>query len=184
MYKTQMKVQKLLCFLAIIVSVALFIYSLGIMTDLFAALYQAQSVAGANMYYSMQGFNRALTMVSIGLLLLAVLLMITNTHVRRRYYIGNYVAIGLYAVASVAISVWGHIQIEAYKALFLQVDFEALRKIADQGTTKYTRSTFWFDLHYVVFGLILLASVLLIVNAAWKIKLMKEEAALLDGAKG
>ena len=48
--------------------------------------------------------------------------------------------------------------------------------------TKYTESTFWFDIHYAVFGICLAEVALLIGNAVWKIRLMKAEAELL--AKG
>lgn len=190
MYKRQMKLQKLLCFLTIIVSVAIFIYSLGIITDLYDSLYmtmrnpnnlQQTSVPGSFVYYEMQGFNQQLMMAGIGLLLLSLLLMLTNTHVRRRYYIGNYVSVGLYAAAAVGVSAWGHMQIEYFKAKFLQVDFEALRAHADQWKTLYTESTFWFDLHYLLFGLLLVVAGLLVANVFWKVSLMKQEAALLAG---
>ena len=39
MYKKQLTVQRVLCLAAIVVSVVLFLYSLGIMTDLYDALY-------------------------------------------------------------------------------------------------------------------------------------------------
>lgn len=190
MYKRQMKLQKLLCFLTIIVSVAVFIYSLGIITDLYDSLYmtmrnpnnlQQTSVPGSFVYYEMQPFNQQLMMAGIGLLLLSLLLLLTNTHVRRRYYIGNYVSVGLYVAAALGVCVWGHMQIEYFKAKFLQVDFEALRAHADQWKTLYTESTFWFDLHYLLFGLLLVVAVLLVANVFWKVSLMKQEAALLAG---
>ena len=46
--------------------------------------------------------------------------------------------------------------------------------------TLYTESTFWFDLHYLVFGLMILVSVLLVLNAVWKMQLMKDEAKLIE----
>ena len=81
----------------------------------------------------------------IGLILMSCLLFITNTHSRRKYYIGNYVAIGVNAVATVAAALWAHGQIAAYKAQYLStVDFEQLeRRLSRAGT--YTDSTFWFD---------------------------------------
>ena len=39
MYKRQMKLQKILCLLAIAASALVFIYSLGLMTDLYDSLY-------------------------------------------------------------------------------------------------------------------------------------------------
>lgn len=193
MYKKQMTLQKILCLTAVIVSVIVFLYSLGIMTDLYDSLYDTMrntndltktDVPGSIVYYNMQEFNRYFLVYSIGLILLAVFLHVTNTHCRRKYYIGNYIAIALFAVASVAISVFGHTYIEIFKAQFLQVDFAALREHADLWGTLYTESTFWFDIHYAVFGLLILEAVLLVANAIWKISLMKEEQRLIDAGKG
>ena len=192
MYKKQMKAQKIICLAAIIISAAVFIYSLGIMTDLYDTLYSTMrnpsdhlktDVTGSIVYYNMQDFNSAFLKASIVLLLLGVLLFITNTNIRRRYYIGNYISVGLYAAASAVLSVWAHSQIEIYKAQFLQVDFETLREHADMWGTAYTESTFWFDIHYAVFGLLLLAAAALVANAIWKTKLMKEEKALIGQGK-
>ena len=190
MYKKQMTAQKILCLAAIIVSGILFLYSLGIMTDLYDSLYTTMrnpnninqtSVEGSQIYYYMQDFNNTLLMCGIGLILLAVLLYITNTHIRRRYYIGNFFSIGLFTAASIVISCYGHTYIEFYKAWYLaNLDFAALKEFSEMWGTLYTESTTWFDLHYLVFGLILLVSVLLVINAVWKVRLMKDEAKLVE----
>lgn len=190
MYKRQMRVEKILCFLAVAVSAAVFIYSLGIMTDLYDSLYMTMrnpndltktSVSGSIVYYTMQGFTQMLMLSGIGLILLSVLLFLTNTHVRRKYYVGNFVSVGLWAAAAVFVSVWGHFQINYYKSQFLQLDFEALRVHADMWKTLYTESTFWFDVHYVLFGLLIAAAAALVGNLVWKVNLMKQEEALLSG---
>lgn len=193
MYKKQMTLQKIVCLLAIIASALVFIYSLGVMTDLYDSLYSTMTdpsdltkttVPGSIVYYDMQGFNDAFMKAGIGLILLSCLLFLTNTQVRRKYYIGNYTATALQVIANVAVAVWAHIQLEAYKAQFLQIDFEALAKHAKRWKTLYTESTFWFDAHYAVFAVLLVVSVLLVVNAVWKSSLMKAEKALIDAGKG
>lgn len=193
MYKKQVKLQKLLCLALLIISALIFIYSLGIMTDLYDALYSTirsasnldrSTVTGSRVYYDMQDFNKLFLKLSIGMILLCVVLFITNTHNRRKYYIGNYCAIGLVAAGGVGLTVWAHGQIEAYKAQFLQINFEELAAHATKRKTLYTESTFWFDIHYVLFALLLIGVVLLIANAVWKCKLMKEEQALITSGKG
>lgn len=190
MYKKQVSLQKILCFIAVGVSAAIFIYSLGIITDLYDALYSTMrnpndlfqtSVSGSFVYYEMQGFNQNLLMYGIGMILLALLLFITNTHVRRKYYIGNYVASGAWAAAGIGGAIWAHGQIEYFKAKFLQVDFAALKEHSTIFKSAYTESTFWFDVHYLIFALVILVAVALIANVCWKISLMKQEAALLAG---
>ncbi len=191
MYKKQLTLQKILCLLAIISSAIIFLYALGIMTDLYDTLYSTMrnpadltqtDVPGSIVYYNMQGFNAYFLKCSIVLILLACLLFVTNTHVRRRYYVGNYVAIAAYTVANFYIAFDAHRYIELFKARFLAIDFEALRAHADLWKTAYTESTFWFDVHYAVFAVSLLISVGLVLSAVWKLRLMKEEKALI--AKG
>lgn len=188
MYKKQMTLQRYLCLAALIISAVVFIYSLGIMTDLYDSLYGTYrrgktTISGAEVYMDMQGFNKLFLRGSIGLILLSVLLFVTSTHSRRRYYVGNYAAVGLFSAASIAFTVWAHGQIEAFKAQFLTIDFAKLLTHATSRKTLYTESTFWFDIHYLVFGLLLVGVVLLIINAVWKSKLMKDEQALIAQGK-
>lgn len=192
MYKKQMKFQRVICLLSLAASALIFIYALGMMTDLFDMLYtmipdptdpDSAKVAGAMIYYDMQGFNRQLLRGSIGLILLSCLLFITNTQVRRKYYIGNYVAVALNAVANAVMAVWAHGQIAAFKTQYLTtVDFAQLqRRLSRAGT--YTDSTFWFDVHYFVFAVALVVVVLLILNVLWKKRLMNEETSLIEAGK-
>ena len=192
MYKKQVKLQKMLCLALLIVSAAIFIYALGFMTDLYDALYTTirsaknldkSSVTGSRVYYDMQPFNRLFLRLSIGMILVCLTLFITNTHSRRKYYIGNYSATALVSAAGIAFAVWAHGRIETYKAQFLNINFEELAAHAEKRKTLYTDSTFWFDIHYLLFGLLVIGAVLLIANAVWKRKLMKEEQALLAGGK-
>ncbi|MBR1585734.1 MAG: hypothetical protein IJ662_09360 [Clostridia bacterium] len=194
MYKKQMTIQRVICFLSLIASVLVFLYALGLMTDLYDSLYPMMrnpdnlletDVPGSIIYYDMQPFNRSLLRVSIGLILLSCLLFITNTSVRRKYYVGNYAAVALNVIANAATALWAHGQLAAFKAQYLQIDFASLEMWSSIWETPYIgpESTFWFDAHYAVFALTLLSSALLIVNVIWKIKLMKEEKSLIEAGK-
>lgn len=192
MYKKQMTLQKIVCLLAMAASVLVFIYSLGIMTDLYDCLYSTMrnpanlfdtSVPGSIVYYYMQAFNDYFMRAGIVLILISCLLYATNTNIRRKYYIGNYVAVALYTIANVAVAVWAHINIEAYKLQFLSIDFEALKAHSEMWKTAYTESTFWFDIHYAVFAFVLAVCALLVYNTVWKVKLMKAEQQLIGAGK-
>lgn len=204
MYKKQMKFQKIVCFMMLAASVIVFIYSLGLLTDLYDSLYLTMMdpedlsytmVEGSQIYYEMQGydlatndftnpnFNGILTMVGIGLILVNLVLFITCTHSRRKYYIGNYIAVGLSAVSSIGASVWAIMNILNFKEKFLQIDFVALKEFSEMWNTHYNDSTFWFDAVFVVFGLLLLATVLLVVNLVLKVIVMKEEQRLIGSRK-
>lgn len=195
MYKKELLFQKIVCIVMILASALVFIYALGFMTDLYDCFYYTMrnpdnlletKVPGSIIYYDAQSFNSTLLKLSIGLILVSCLLFITNTNVRRKYYIGNYVAIGLSVVANFGVFFWAHSWIEYFKGRFLTtVDFEALEKYAEnRSNVLYTRSTFWFDIHWLVFGILICATVLLVVNMVWKLKLMKEEKALIEEGKG
>ena len=182
----------MICLLSVVASVIVFIYSLGIMTDLYDSLYQTMMnprdltqtmVPGSYVYYEMQGFNQRLLLFSIALIIVSLLLFVTNTHVRRRYYIGNYIAILLFVGFNVAVAVWAHSQIEIYKAKFLEIDFAALKTFSDMWKSLYTESTFLFDIHYVIFGITILCVILHLVNLAWKLVMMNAEAKLVRGEK-
>ena len=192
MYKKQVRLQKILCLALLAVSALIFIYSLGIMTDLYDALYSTirsannldkSTVTGSRVYYDMQDFNKMFLRCSIGMILLCLTLFVTSTHSRRKYYIGNYCATALVTAGGAAFSVWAHGQIEAFKAQFLQINFEELAAHAAKRKTLYTESTFWFDIHYLLFGLLLAGIVLLVVNVFWKRQLMKEEQQLIATGK-
>jgi len=203
MYKKQMTAQKVICLLSIIASAMMFIYALGLMTDLYDSLYPAMTLetmaqkmvhkgwpkgepypdTGFHLYYDMQPFNRALLMVSIGLILLSLLLQVTFTASRRKYYPGNYVAVALNVAANVAAAVWMHIEITAYRAQYLAMDFQVLEWALNKLKKPFSVNTFWFDLHYVIGAVCLLAAALLAVNAIWKSRLMKAEKRLIEAGK-
>ncbi len=210
MYKKQMTAQKVICLLSIIASVITFVYALGLMTDLYDSLHSASTIekmaqkkahpeiktskgeeyppSGFGLYDDMQPFNRTYLVVSIGLILVSCGLFITNTAVRRRYYIGNYMAVGIHAAANFAAAGWVHWNIVGFKAQYMQIDFATLEQAlrikkllgADEA---FAPNTFCFDVHYFVFGLTILTSVLLILNVIWKCDLMKAEKQLLNESK-
>ena len=192
MYKKQLALQKIICFAALAVSVLVFLYSLGLMTDLYDSLYFTMMdpanpddtwVPGSQIYYHMQPFNKALLVYSIGMILVACLLFLTSTHSRRRYYVGNLVSTAAFAVSGAVLSAWSHIQLEAFKAEFLKMDFDSLQFFSEMMETPYIDSTFWFDAHYAVFGLVVLVCVLLAANYLWKMSLMRAEKRLIEEGK-
>lgn len=199
-----MKFQKVICVLMLIASAVVFIYSLGLVTDLYDSLYLTMMdpedlsytmVEGSQIYYEMQGydpatndftgfnFNAALTMVGIGLILVNLILFITCTHSRRKYYIGNYIAVGLSAACSVGASVWAIFNVIAFREKFLQVDFDALKEFSEMWNTHYSDSTMWFDAVYFVFGFLLLMTALLVANLILKVIVMKKEQRLIGSRK-
>lgn len=193
MYKKQLVFQKYACMFAVIAAAITFVYSLGMITDIYDTLYSTMMnpndltetfVPGSIIYYDMQGFNRQFTAVSIALILVACLLYVTNTQIRRKYYIGNYTAIGIYSAVAVGVTAWSHLQIDAFRTQYLTtVDFEALKNFAQMWNKPYSESTLMLDLHYAVAAIVLLSVAALIGNMIWKIQLMKAENELIKAGK-
>lgn len=190
-----MTFQRVICFAVLIASALIFVYSLGLMTDLQciystsvirdASDLDSSRVEGARIYYDMQEFNGQLTVVGIVLIIVSLFLFMTCTHSRRKYYIGNYVAVGLSCVCSVAASIWTIGGVSTYREQFLKIDFEALQKHLERKNAidLYTDSPLWFDIGYVVCAILLVVTALLIVNLVLKIIVMKEEKRLIGSRK-
>ncbi len=206
MYKTQVKLQRWICFAALVTAVLIFIYALGLMTDLYMLrtlikdpkkldVSEVGSVK-ARIYYDMQGFNRELLTWSVALIALSVTLFISATQSRRRYYISNYITSGLNACAQVALAIWLHGRVSYWRNEYINnVNLQDLQAYLKRrwerpdsrtgllnGKSPFTDSLFWFDVHYFLCALAIIAAALLIANAIWKTVLMRKESALLgDG---
>lgn len=185
--------ERIVCFAVLIAAVLVFVYSLGIMTDMYDSFVNTirrpenpdrSSVDGTGILYRMQPFNTTFTNLSVGLILASLTLFVTNTHCRRKYYIGNIIATCISTVCNIAMTVWAMPQIMAYKAQYLEVDFAKLKEHAESAGSYYTDSTFWFDISFAVFGILMVVTVLLIVNLILKFNLMKAEKSLIGAGKG
>lgn len=198
MYKKQMILQRIVCYMVIIAAALVFVYSLGLVTDLYEnhLNYYAESyyrngadpstlmVKGTEVYYDIQEFNRDLTTAGIVLLLLAVSQFVFQNHNRRKYYIANYITVGANTVAAVYYSIWALSNVLSYKERYLSgVDFEALKKWNEVFKFTFSDTTFWFDASKFVFGLVLVATVLNVLNLVWKVCLMNGEKKLVATGK-
>ena len=189
MYKKQLKIQKLICLLCIVAAALTFIYALGIITDIEAALRSTMrnplkpeqtKVDGSWIYYDMQPFNKQFVNYALVPILLACLLFVTNTHSRRKYYITNYLAVGAYSVSTIYVFLWAHKQIEAFAVQYMTtINFEQLKEYSDMMGTPYLDNTDMLDLNRVVFGIAIASVVALVGNMIWKIILMRSEKKLL-----
>jgi len=203
MYKKQMTAQRVICLLSVIASAVVFVYALGLMTELYDSLYPAMTLetmaqkmvhkgwpkgepypeTGFSIYYDMQPFNRDLLSVGIGLILVSLVLFVSFTASRRKYYAGNYIAVTLNVAANVAAAVWIHVQTAAFRAQYLAMDFQVLEWALNRLKKPFAVSTLWFDIHYAVCALLIVTAVLHVVNLVWKTHLMKAEKRLIEEGK-
>ena len=180
-----------------------FCYSSGALSKLNVVLnnenftdYVAEGKNDASIASDIQGFNNILMYCGIAIIGLAVILYITACNKRRNYYVSNYVATGVVAGGNIAISLAMMIMNGFWLGEFRNVDFNGWKEfnefysapLLDRGLQvpehyrQYSESEAWFILGFVVYALIIVASVLLILNLVWKIKLMQGEKKLLNGA--
>ena len=192
MYKKQMILQRIVCYAMLAAAALVFIYSLGILTDMYECkfAYYAENyekvppkVAGTEIYYIMQGFNRDLTSCGIVLILLAVTQFVFQNHARRKYYIANYITVVVNTVATVVASVWALGEISTYREQYLKIDFAAMKERAEMMKFPYTESTFWFDISSVVFGFLLIATAFNVINLVMKMVVMNAEKKLIEAGK-
>ena len=204
--KTQMKFQKYICLVMLIMGALGLAYAFFYLSGGMAALGQArdQDISSSEQWVSgftaaagkydyklfeqIQPFNNTLMYCGIVMILTAVLLYVTACNKRRNYYITNYLAIGACSLSNIVMSIVLMAINASWRSKFLKVDFEAWyayeQSMFLSNTDKYiySESTLWFDLGFVIYTLIIIASLALILNLVWKILLMKGEKQLLSGA--
>ena len=156
---------------------------------------------GYNFFNDVQPFNRLLATFSLVFIVLSLILFVSVSHKRRRYYLFNYVATGVYAVSGVAYSVYSIINLIHWSGVYNKINFsgaiaaaeaeieeissypiesianmsEALQLQLDSFKSDVPQKTAVFIIGIVIFSLIIVAAGLLIFNCIWKAKAMKAE---------
>lgn len=197
MYKLQMKFQQVTTYVCLAAVVLSFIYSLGVSTDVYF-LYQVLAIkdtfSGVEVFYAMQPFNKTFTTLSIVLILLSVASMIAGNNTRRKYYFANYFTTAISSIANIGVSTWMLINVIKYKEMFLSIPFsDELAHLVETVPPSVFKnngidpenlmgpySTFWFDVSYAVFAVVIIATLLNIANAVFKTILMNNEKQLLE----
>ncbi len=156
---------------------------------------------GYSFFNDIQPFNRQLATFSLVFIVLSLVLFISMSHKRRRYYVFNYVATGVYAVSGVAYGVYSIVNLIHWSGVFNKINFsgaiaaaeaeieeissypiesianmaEPLQLQLESFKTDVPQKTAVFMIGIVVFSLIIVAAALLVFNCVWKMKIMKAE---------
>lgn len=189
--KTQMRFQKIIAMVTLILAAVTLVYAFSFCTGSLAYAFYgttknfgtANPINADELFDTSQSFNDLLVVLCIIYIVITVTLYITSSHSRRKYYITNYVSIIVTAVFAVVLSVYAISMIGVCQGLFNQLDFETYKQMYENGQLQYySDSNAVFALGYVLFILVIVNAAVLILNMLWKIKLMRGEAALLkDG---
>lgn len=193
--KTQMRFQKILMLVTLVISALCFVYSLAFLTGGLGNVHYyiplegdkyVDNINASNFIDVSQSFVATSIVLSIVLIVLSALLFFTGCNKRRNYYITNYIIIGLVAAFAVAVAIFSFIGISKVMNIFYNdIAWESGTNdgfnYADKFDKNYPigKSPVNFILGYVLYALVLVDVAALILNLIWKIKLMQGEKALL-----
>ena len=198
--KTQMRFQKIIALVALIISALTIVYGLIFATPIYGLkdmtyanpdyldLYgPIDEVNGNNVFYMAQVFTPVFLALGIVFLLLVVFMYITASHKRRNYYITNYISV----IATAAFAFVMFALLIALTAVFHyyfanEVSWEAVYEVVNHTRNKGDNLTYYDSpavlcVGYVIAVLCGAVGAGIIINLLWKVKLMKGEKALLEG---
>jgi hypothetical protein len=189
--KAQIKFQKILTMVSLIVAALTFVYALIFFSGNLSNLMTYYGKEWDDLYTGADGFlDPAQTFVSIYIILAiifiiaVVTLFITQSNSRRNYYITNYISIGFTIFMAAVMAIVGIVGVSVLMGLFYSIDFEELEEfIIDFGRSdlkSVSQSPLMFIIGYVVSLIALADGLAWAYNLVWKIKLMKGEKALLE----
>lgn len=207
--KTQIKFQKRLALITLIVAAVAFVFALcffsGNLSDVMSyrlSLYRQVYVAEIDgvtqsartadyltpindWILSAQSIIGLLITLSIIYFVVIALIYVTSTQSRRNYYITNYVMTGIVVAYSVALALAGLISM-----IILMSNFMSLTFVYDDigfqviktacALPDVSNSPLMFILGIVAYLLVLIIALLWVYNLIWKNKLMKGERELLS----
>lgn len=126
------------------------------------------------------------TLVTFGIIfiVLAALLFVTASHSRRKYYITNYIAVGLFVAFALVVFVYIIIMVATVSNLFLNsINWSIVENQFIFGDYPiYQDDTWTFALGYIVAVIVLVDAVFVVLSTVWKVLLMKGEQKLLEGS--
>lgn len=180
--KTQMRFQKILMYVSLVVGALTFVFALGFLTGSLGHIYYYVSQTGSdinceNFLYTSQSYVSTLVALSIVFIVLAAVLFITSSHSRRNYYITNYIAIGVFIAFALAVFVF--ILVMVSHCMNIYVNEIAWDKVVQQPLHEISLTYTNFILGYVMAFIVLADAVCVALSLVWKILLMRGEKQLL-----
>ena len=130
-----------------------------------------------------QAFSDTFLILGIVLLLTVVLMIIMGCNTRRKYYITNYVAIGIYVAFALVFAILLIVNVVNIQSALNQVNLSEVKEVYEEAQNYYgdwNESTWMLALGYVYVGVLLVNVAVVVLNLVWKIKLMQGEQTLLQ----
>lgn len=193
--KTQMRFQKILSLVTLIVAALCFVFTMAFLTGGMGNVHYYIEVSGTvvtdkinalNFFNAAQSFVDGSLILSIIFILAVAVVYATATNSRRNYYVTNYVAVGIVVVAALVITIYSFIGISNVMNLFYNdIAWESGTNGGNNYAEKFNeqypldKSALSFVLGYILYAIVVVDVIAWVLNLIWKIKLMKGEKALL-----
>ena len=194
--KTQMRFQKILSYVTLVIAALCLVFTVSFLTGGMGNVHYyvpleggvpSDKINATNFINASQGFVSTMLILSIVFILVAALLFVTASNRRRKYYVTNYIAIGVLSAFAIAVAVYMFIGVSNVMNLFYNdIAWEAGtnggNNYADMFNSNYpvAKSAANFVLGYALGAIVACTAVVHGLNLLWKIKLMQGEKALLQ----
>lgn len=185
--KTQMRFQKYLMLISLIVAALSIVYALSFCggsvcqyNKLYVKQGDIERVPGAaNLYFVSQHYNDILLGLAIAFVVVIVLNYVAASNKRRNYYITNYITTGITVVYQIVFAILLLVFVSTTFGYFNVIDRVAAEEAYKVRYEDWHYSIYNFILGYLLAGIVILNAVAIGLNLLWKFKLMKGEKALL-----
>ena len=194
--KTQMRFQKILILVSLIIGALCIVYSWIFCSGVFAQIVQvvtdkdlvSKTPEVVDLSNAAQDFTNLFQVLGIVFVLAIVLLYIMGCHSRRNYYITNYIVIGIAVVYILVYAVLLIVNLSNIATLLNSADLSYAKAAYDKALFntnlfgEFQTSSWTVGIGYGLFVIVILDAVALGLNLLWKIKLMQGEKKLLENS--
>ncbi len=185
--KSQMRFQKILMTVTLIIAALSIVYAVIFCSGIINQLGHIHEdiEGGMTLYKKSQSFSDTFLILGIVLVLTVVLMMIMGCHTRRKYYITNYIAIGIFVVYAIVFAILLVVNVAGVSSAINAINLEEAKEAYEEAANYYGEwndSTWMLTLGYVYMGILLVNVAAVILNLVLKIKLMQGEKALLESS--
>ena len=190
-----MRFQKILVIVSLVIAAICLVHAWVFCSGTFAQLTRYKDDAGFgfdvdkanNIYNLSQNFSNLFQILGILFILAAVLMLVMGCQSRRKYYITNYVAIGIFVVYSLVFAILLIINLTTISSALADFELEAFGEYytslhMDTSWGKFSSSSWTISLGYALVALVLVTAIINALNLVWKILLMQGEKKLLAQA--
>ncbi len=190
--KTQMRFQKILMLVSMIVAALCVVFALIFCSGtlfqmqnsaIYNVLRDREYVDGArDLYNSSQGVSNTVLILGIVMILVIALNYVMGTAKRRKYYVTNYVSIGIAIAYQIALAVVVFVLVFNCQNILATIDLAKAEKLYNSILPDgWSYSDWTFGVGYALCGVLIVNALVFVLNLVWKIKLMQGEKKLLEG---